>query len=141
MSGRVEQSSRLRDEPPPTDSTIVVRGGRDSVEKLLGHVARAAALWDYHGEPLHGISVFCGLDADGPASIDGVLSTMRSYRDVYIVTVGAVEDAGYELLPTGKRPHFTLHDPNRRSTIDLEAMLDLLGEPQRNPFFTTGRTT
>lgn len=84
--------------------------------------------------------MFCALDAEGPTSIAGVLSAMRTNREVYFVPVGAVAVAGYELLPTGKRPHFTLHDPNQRSTIDMQELLDLLGEPQRIPFFKTGRT-
>jgi len=141
VSGRIEQSGRLRNEPTPDNAIVVVRGGRDSVEKLAKHVARAAALWDYNGQPLHGISVFCGLDDEGPDSLNGVLFAMRTYRQVHLISVGEIDRAGYELLATGQRPHFTLHDPHKPSTLELQALLDVLGEPQRNPFFTTGRTS
>ncbi len=40
--GRVEQRALLRSELPPADTTLVVRGGRDTADKLRGHAERTA---------------------------------------------------------------------------------------------------
>ncbi len=138
MSERIEQSGRLREESPPDDSVVVVRGGRDTIEKLEGHINRTARGWTLDGTPLEGISVFCALDDAGGASLDGVLKAMRSYRFVHLVTAGELRNAGYGLLATGRRPHFTLHDATT-GTIDLQNLLAVLGEPQGNPRFEPGR--
>jgi hypothetical protein len=38
--------------------TLVVRGGRDTPDKLRGHVSGTAHAWSMDGQPLLGISVF-----------------------------------------------------------------------------------
>ena len=40
---------------------MVVRGGRDSPDKLRGHAQRTARAWSLDGQPLLGISVFAVL--------------------------------------------------------------------------------
>src|ERR1700733_10653238 len=41
--------------------TLVVRGGRDTPDKLRGHVSGTAHAWSRDGQPLLGISVFAVL--------------------------------------------------------------------------------
>lgn len=60
--GRIEQRPHLRDETPPADATVVVRGGPDTVDKIRVHALRTARAWSLDGEPLVGISVFAVLD-------------------------------------------------------------------------------
>ncbi len=53
--------------------------------------------------------MFCALDSEGPASLDGLLAgRMRSYHVVYQVPVGRLLNTGFELLPTAGRPHYTV---------------------------------
>lgn len=59
--GRIEQRELLRPELPPPDTTIVVREGRDTVEKLRNHSQRTARAWSLDGRPLLGLSVFAVL--------------------------------------------------------------------------------
>lgn len=128
---RVEMRPRLREERPPDDATVVVRGGPDTAEKLQRHAVRTAAVWNLDGEPLYGISVFCALDQIGPGSLDAILLDKHSYRVVYLTTVKALTDAGFELLATGSRPHFTIRVQPRPE--DVERLLAVFGERRENP--------
>jgi len=99
----------LRDEPFPHDTIIIVRGGPDTVTKILRHARRTQQRWALDGKPLTGVSVFGALDSEGPASLDGLLAgRMRSYRVVHQVPVGRLLNAGLELFPTAGRPHYTV---------------------------------
>ena len=136
--GRIEQSERLRDEKPPDDTVIVIRGGPDTLAKLKKHATRTARAWTMNDEPLEGVSVFCALDDVGKASLDGIMATMASYRIVYLPTVAALRAAGFELLPTATRPHFTLRN-NHSGSLEVEQLFEALGEPQANPFHNQTR--
>jgi hypothetical protein len=59
--GRIEQRELLRAEVPPSETTMVVRGGLDTVDKLHSHAQRTARAWSLDGRPLLGISVFAVL--------------------------------------------------------------------------------
>jgi hypothetical protein len=83
------------------------------------------------GQPVLGVSVFAALDDIGPASLDGLLGgKLFTYRVVHLVTAGAVEDAGFSLLPTFGRPHMTLVPVTPGRAADL---LTVLGRPEPNP--------
>jgi hypothetical protein len=58
---RIEQRELLRIEQPLPETTIVVRGGRDTVDKLRHHAQRTARAWTLDGQPLLGVSVFAVL--------------------------------------------------------------------------------
>ncbi len=134
---RFEQRPLLRDEQPPDDTAVVIRGGPHTAPKIARHAARTARAWMLDGNPLEGISVSCALDGTGASSFDGVLSTTRSYRLVHLVEVGRLRETGYELLPTAARPHFTLR-PVAGGTLDPQQLLTILGDPQPNPFYPRG---
>lgn len=74
----------IRDERPPDDRIIVVRGGPDTLAELTVHARRTHDAYVLDGEPLWGISVYCTLDDVGPASLDGLLRRFASYRVVHL---------------------------------------------------------
>jgi hypothetical protein len=55
-----------------------------------------------------------------------------TFRTVYLPTVQTLLEAGFELLPTGRRPHFTVRllsaDGQERARL-----LAALGTPRDNP--------
>lgn len=131
---REEQRGRLRPEPSPSDTVTVVRGGPDSIEKLRSHARRTNRAWCLDGVPLYGVSVFCALDDVGPASLHGLLSVrLMTYRVVHLTTVAALTEAGFSLLATGRRPHYTVA-LDSDSEEDLGRLLDRLGAPQHNQY-------
>jgi hypothetical protein len=70
--GREELRPYLRDEGPPDDAIVVIRGGPDTVAKLASHARRTHDAYVLDGAPLWGIFVYCALDDVGPASLDGL---------------------------------------------------------------------
>jgi hypothetical protein len=135
---RIEQRPRLRREKPPSDAVVVVRGGRDTIDKLRRHAERTAAAWQLDGEPLYGVSIYCALDEVGPASLRNILADMHSYPIVHLSTIGALVGGGFEFLATASRPHFTV----RLSGADddeLHRLLALFGQPRENTFGKSNR--
>jgi len=127
--GRIEQRALLRDDLPLAETTLVVRGGRDSADKLRRHAERTARAWALDGQPLLGISAFAVLGM----SLDDLLRRrFTSFRTVYLPTAGQLGERGFELLATGQRPHFTVRlraadDP------ELAELLAALGPARPNP--------
>jgi hypothetical protein len=126
---RIEQRSRLRAERPPSAATLVIRGGRDTPDKLRSHAQRTARAWSLDGQPLLGISVFAVLDLP----LDELLRRrFTSFRTIYLPTVTRLTDHGFSLLSTGQRPHFTIH-LHRADDPELIELLTALGDLQPNP--------
>jgi hypothetical protein len=123
----------LRDERPPNDAVVVVRGGPDTVAKLAMHARRTHDAYVLDGEPLWGISAYCALDDVGPASLDGLLRRFASYRAVHLPRMGQLLRAGFPLLPSFGRPHYTIRlggdDP-----AGLTRLLDTLGPAEANKY-------
>lgn len=130
---REELRPLLRDEQPPSDTVVVVRGGPSSVDRLRAHARRTHDAYVLDDQPLWGVSVFCALDDVGTASIDTLLRRFASYRVVHLPTVGRLGAAGFELLPSFRRPHFTIRlaDGGERS---ITLLLEALGRPEANPY-------
>ena len=61
VGGRIEQRALLRKEKEPPSTTVLVRGGVDTRDKLRRHAKRTARAWSLDGKPLLGISVFAAL--------------------------------------------------------------------------------
>jgi hypothetical protein len=132
-----ERRHELRDrvrtgEAPPPDAAVVIRGGPDTPSLLRTHAKRLHRRFLLDRAPTYGISVFVVLDDLGPASEAGVLSDqLRSYPAIYRSTVGRLHDVGLALLPTFRRPHYTVLLP------DLDAVDGLaraLGDLVPNPY-------
>jgi hypothetical protein len=128
---RQELRPSVRDEAAPADRIVVVRGGPTSLDKLVTHAHRTHAAFVLDGNPLWGISVFCALDDIGPASLDALLRRFASYRVVHLPRVGQLREAGFDLLPTFKRPHFTVRLQSRDESPRL---LRALGSAEPNPY-------
>jgi hypothetical protein len=109
--------------------TMVVRGGRDSPDKLRGHAHRTARAWSLDGQPLLGISVFAVL---GMRLDDLLQRRFASFRTIHLPTAGQFGERGFELLATGQRPHYTVR---LRSADDRELaeLLAALGPARSNP--------
>jgi hypothetical protein len=126
---RIEQRELLRAELPLPATNMVVRGGRDTVEKLRSHAQRTARAWSLDGRPLLGISVFAVLEM----SLEELLERrFASFRTIYLPTAGQLGACGFGLLATGQRPHYTvrLHHGNGQ---ELEKLLAALGPARANP--------
>ena len=121
----------LRSETVPDDSVVVVRGGPTSIEKLAAHAARTHGAYVLDGQPLLGISVFCALDDIGPSSLDGLLQRFAPYRAIHLPLAGDLRSAGFEMLASFRRPHYTVS----LGTLDeLPQLLDALGKAEPNPY-------
>jgi hypothetical protein len=130
---------QIRDELAPDDATVVVRGGPDNLTKLARHAMRTSRAYVLNGEPLLGVSVFLALDDAGPASLDGLLSgRMETYRVVYTASVANVREAGFGLLATFGRPHYTLILPDT-SQSTLGTLAAALGTATANPYHVARR--
>jgi hypothetical protein len=126
--GRIEQRLRLRAEPPLSEAAVLVRGGPDTQDKLARHARRTARAWSLDGRPLLGISVFAVLDIP----LDELLSArFATYRTIHMPTAARLRDRGFELLPTGLRPHYTVR-LHRADSIELDELLAALGNRVAN---------
>jgi hypothetical protein len=135
VGDRIEQRALLRDEQPPTGATIVVRGGCDDRAKLRRHVERTARAWSLDGRPLLGISVFAVLDMP----LEELLrQRFANFRSIYLMTVAGLAGHGFELLATGRRPHFTIRLLHA-SDDELDRLLAALGDAQLNPEYAMRR--
>ena len=103
--GRIEQRPRLRAEPPLSEAAVLVRGGPDTIDKLARHARRTARAWSLDGQPLLAISIFAvlGIPLGEPLS-----ARFATYRMIHLPTAARLRDRGFELLPAGLRPHYTV---------------------------------
>jgi hypothetical protein len=135
MTGsRIEQRVLLRAERVPEGATIVVRGGSDTRDKLRRHAERTARAWSLDGQPLLGVSVFAVLDV--PLE-DLLRQRFANFRAVYLPTAAGLAGHGFELLPTGQRPHFTVR-LRRASDPELDLLVAALGDLRPNPQYARG---
>ncbi|HEX4428205.1 MAG TPA: hypothetical protein VHZ96_02935 [Frankiaceae bacterium] len=135
LGARIEQRALLRDEPVPVEATVVVRGGSDTRAKLQRHVERTARAWSLDGRPLLGIWVFAVLDMP----LEELLRLrFANFRYVYLPSVSGLAKSGFQLLPTGRRPHFTVR-LHRATDDEVDRLLTALGDVQPNPEYAVNR--
>lgn len=116
----------VRDEDPPDDAIVVVRGGAMRSE----FVRRTAT--DAHAEyGIYSISVFLALDVDVDELCRGEPYLSR-YGQVRTSSVERVRVAGFALIPTLGRPHSDVVLPDLTdATLDrLDSCFD---PPMPNP--------
>jgi hypothetical protein len=91
----------LRPERPPDDATVVLRAGVMGVENVKRAAERTFDLYAVYGVSVEGV-----LDMSVHEACCG--QRIASYRRVRLSTFGRVRRAGFALLATFERPHFTL---------------------------------
>ncbi|MDH4119187.1 MAG: hypothetical protein OEW30_17545 [Acidimicrobiia bacterium] len=133
MSEREDLADHVRsDERPPPDARLVLRCGPDTPSLVRSHAHRLNRLYVLHGDEVWGISVFVALDDVGPTIFADLLQTrLKGNSAVYTPTVRELVRAGFELLPTFRRPHFTVL---MHSLDDAPRLHDALGELRTNPY-------
>lgn len=96
----------VRDEVPPDDAHVVIRGGPVAAEKIVEHALRQAREYSLAGAPMWSVSV--SLTISG-WSVDEILAgPMASRSTIATSTVGVLRGSGYRLLATYGAPHFDL---------------------------------
>ena len=122
----------LREEDPPEDTIVVVRGGLMSSGYL-----REALRVSYRDSQIYAVSVFLALDQPWE-ELCGVEPYLVRYRQVRLSSVGRLRSAGFTLLATLQRPHYdiVLPDPTARTLERLDGAFD---DPQPNPSRAPGR--
>jgi hypothetical protein len=116
----------LRDEDPPGDAVVVVRGGLMN----SGYV-RESATDTFEEYGIFALSVFLTLDRTF-AELCGAEPFLSRYRQVRRSTVARVRAAGFALLPTLGRLHYNvvLPDATDRTLERLDSAFD---PPEPNP--------
>ncbi|MBS9532531.1 hypothetical protein KIH27_02895 [Mycobacterium sp. M1] len=122
----------IRDEQLPADC-LLLRGGPDSVEKLLRHAERTRRMFCLDGDPVLGISMFAAIDDMGPDSLDGLLAgQLATYRLIHTVQAEDLMTAGFRVVPTFRRPHVTVLVG---SINEIPALLAALGPTHGNDHY------
>jgi len=120
-----------RDEPPPDDLLLFVRGGKGSLSDL--HLANQVGdCWDRHR--FFGVSVF-GAPDDDLVALCRAIRAIRVRPVVRFARVGDIRNAGFEAMPTFPNPHhFSVVLPNAAPStfVDLRRCFT---EPQPNVGF------
>ena len=101
--------------------------------RLREHARRTHDAYVLDGKALWGLSIFCALDEVGSASLDVLLERFASYRVVHLPTVGQLVAAGFQLLPSFRRPHHTVRLADD-SEGTVKRLLDALGPAEANPY-------
>jgi hypothetical protein len=107
---------------------LLARGGPDTIERLRKDARRTARRFAPDGRPLLGISVAAAVDVP----LDDLLcgAPFARFADVYTPT--AAQLRAFELLPTFRRPHFTVR-LQRADYPELDQLLSALRPLRANP--------
>ncbi len=99
---------KLRDEAPPDDAVVVIRGGLHSLD--LDRV-RATAEDSVVDLGVYGISVFAAHDGDVRALCQQI-RRLQSPGVIWVARCGDLRSAGFSLLATDAAPHFDVVLPD-----------------------------
>ena len=118
----------VRDEEPPDDIVVVVRGGIATADSLRRTAEVSMSL---HG--FYGVSVFLaiGMTVEGLVRRTPELGPER-YRELRTSTVGALRSAGFQLVATGAWPHFDVVLADLGDGT-IEVFGSCFGPPSRTP--------
>jgi hypothetical protein len=116
----------LRDELPPDDTVVVVRGG-----EMNSEFVRRTATRSFEEFGIWAVSVFV---ADGVAVVDvcRAVPDLERYGKIRLSTVGRLRTLGFALIPTLDYPHFDVVLPDVEPTT-LERLELGFDPPVPNP--------
>jgi hypothetical protein len=102
------QTPELRDEEPPDEAIVVVRGGLHSLdaEKVIQVCEDSFVDFGFYG-----LSVFAAFDGDVEA-LCLRLDRLRSPGTIWVASCGRLRAAGFELAATDAAPHFDVVLPS-----------------------------
>ena len=121
----------LRSEQPPDDAAVVLRAGVMRPDNIRRSAERTFALYAVYGISVEGV-----LDGSVQDACRG--ERIASYRQVRLSTFGRLRYAGFALLATFDRPHFTLVLADL-SELTLARLAKCFDEPIPNPGRPAGR--
>lgn len=129
---RIEDFLRAGELIDPS-AQLLLRGAPLHPEGLLRNADATRRRYTFAGEPLLAISAEVTVDA---WDVDAILSgpRLRTRRTYAATTVGAVLDAGFDLLPTFRSPHYSVVLP-AYTVVSALALSGVLGDPILNSFY------
>ena len=118
----------LRDEDPPGDAEVVVRGGLLTPESVQRTAERCRREYGFLG-----LSVYAAIGI----SVAELVATVAQigpdrYPQIRLSTFAVVRAAGFPMWPTNRYPHFSLVLP-ALDEVTLERLNACFGPPQSNP--------
>jgi hypothetical protein len=117
----------VRDEEPPDDAAVVVRGGLHSldVEKV-----REVCLDSMADSGFYGLSVFAALDGDVEALCRRI-GRLRSPGTLWVAPCGLLRERGFRLLATDAEPHYdvVLPDVDTSTIVRVAACFEARPNP------------
>lgn len=121
----------LRSEQPPDDAAVVLRAGVMGPDNVRRSAERTFALYAVYGISVEGV-----LDGTVQDACRG--DRIAGYRQVRLSTFGRLRSAGFALLATFDRPHFTLVLADL-SELTVARLAKCFDEPIPNPGRPGGR--
>lgn len=112
---------------------LVVRGWPVTVEGLLRNADATRERFSRAGTPFVAVSAEV---AAGPWTLEAILGgpRLRTRSRYAATTVGTVEAAGFDLMPTFGAPHVSVV-LGSYDVGSVQRLLDVLGEVRPNPYF------
>ena len=116
----------LRDDEPPDDAVVVIRGG-----EMVSEFVRRSAERNHQEFGFFGVSVYL---AEGVTVevLCATVSQLTRYAKVRLSTAGRLRSRGFELAPTLERPHFDVMLPDL-SDATLSRLNECFDRPVPNP--------
>jgi len=126
---RLPPAEIIRDEAPPDDLLLVVRGGRNSLSDA--HLERATTdTWERYR--FFGVSVF-GAPDDDLGSLSQREAAIRRRAEVRVARVGMLRVGGFDVVPTFANPaYFSVVMAEASPTIFAQ-LRSCFSAPQPNP--------
>jgi hypothetical protein len=132
---RLPPKEPLRDDVPPDDLLLVVRGGESSLADAV--LERTTGdCWGRHG--FFGVSVF-GAPEDDLVALSRAVRAIGRRRMLRVTRCGDLRAAGLEVMPTFSNPaHYSVVLPDV-STRTFGALRACFSAPQPNPGYEPDR--
>jgi hypothetical protein len=118
----------FREEEPPGDAAIVVRGGLLTPDSVQRTAERCRREYGFLGVSVYGA---IGITVAELVSTVPQIGPER-YRQIRVSTFGRVRGAGFPLWPTNRNPHFSLVLPDL-DDVTLARLDACFGRPQASP--------